>query len=286
LSSYKIIYITLAFLLVKCDVAEVSVLPEYPITIEPLGLLELDELNNAYQQKNNGQLCSTLNEYGFTGFSRILFPNDVNPCTDRIPQAVELSTPDIHLSKAVNAVQFNQEFTNVSSSYNLVLQEALPLYGCTICEGPETNSVPLEWKFTFEPQVIEGMEVSGSEITVFVDVNGVNRIWGNWYEEFYAPDLLNVGYVQAENSIVGLSVDLNAVANLDSVFIINKDDVGDARSFEILPTLNESNELELRKTWKVPIRFIHSDINGLVANVDAVDSQLLRITANRQETNN
>jgi hypothetical protein len=83
-----------------------------------------------------------------------------------------------------------------------------------------------------------------------------------------------------------LSVDLNAVANLDSVFIINKDDVGDARSFEILPTLNESNELELRKTWKVPIRFIHSDINGLVANVDAVDSQLLRITANRQETNN
>ena len=59
-----------------------------------------------------------------------------------------------------------------------------------------------------------------------------------------------------------------------------------ARTFEILPTLNESNELELRKTWKVPITFLHTDIDGLVANVDAVDSQLLRIVANRQEFNN
>ena len=266
--------------------AEVSVRPDYPITIPQLGLLELDQLNTEYHFQNEDKLCSTLNEYGLTGFSRILFPNDINPCSGRVPDPVELSSPELHLQKALDAIVFNQKFTNVSDINELVLEEALPLYGCTICEGPETNSVPLEWKFTFAPQIFEGMEVSGSEITVFVDVNGVNRIWGNWYQEFYAPDLLDVGYIQAENSIIGLSIDLNVVAGIDSVLIIQEMNVGDARSFEIVPTLNESNDLELRKAWKVPITFLHSDINGLVANVDAVDSKLLRITANRQETNN
>ncbi len=286
LTGQKIIYISLVLLLVRCDVAEVSVIPDYPIRIAPLGLLELDELNNVYHQKNEDKLCSTLNEFGYTGFSRILFPNDVNPCAGRTPDAVELATPDVHLQKAIDAIIFNKEFTNVSTAGNLLLEEALPLYGCTICEGPETNSVPLEWKFTFAPQVFDGMEVSGSEITVFVDVNGVNRIWGNWYKEFYAPDLLDVGYLQAEASVIGLSVDMNEVAGIDSIFTIGTEDVGDARKFEILPTLNEFNELELRKTWMVPITFLHSGINGLVANVDAVDSQLLRIIAIRQETNN
>lgn len=266
--------------------AEVSVIPDYPIKVQPLGLLELDELNTLYHQKNEDKLCSTLNEFGYTGFSRVLFPNNINPCSGRIPQAVELPNHEAHLQKAKEAILFNNDFTNVLEINNLLLKEALPLYGCTICEGPETNSVPLEWKFTFAPQVFDGMEVSGSEITVFVDVDGVNRIWGNWYEDFYAPDLIDVGYIQAEASVVGLSVDMNEVAGIDSVFVIKQEDVGNARTFEILPTLNESNELELRKTWKVPITFLHTDIDGLVANVDAVDSQLLRIVANRQEFNN
>ncbi len=266
--------------------AEVSVIPDYPITIPPIGLLELDDLNTVYQQKNQNKLCSTLNEFGYTGFSRVLFPNDVNPCSSRIPEAVELSSPDVHLEKAISAILFNKDFTNVSNANNLVLEEALPLYGCTICEGPETNSVPIEWKFTFSPQVFNGMEVNGSEITVFVDVDGVNRIWGNWYETFYAPTLLDVGFVEAENSLIGLEIDLNEIANVDSVFTITSEDIGRAKNFEIIPFLNEFSELELRKSWIVPITFKDDQIESLFANVDAVDSRLLRITAIRQETNN
>ncbi len=280
----NILYITLAlFLFARCDVAEVSIIPDYPITISPLGLLELDELNRTYHSKNDGKLCSTLNEFGFTGFSRILFPDDVNPCAGREPIVTELSDPEPHLQKAIEALLFNSEFTNVIDTKELTTQESLPLYGCTICEGPETNSVPLEWKFTFAPQIFDGMEVSGSEITVFVDANGVNRIWGNWYKEFYAPSLLDVGYLQAEESIKGLSVDLNEVAGIDSTFLILPELVERARRFEIVPTLNESDELELRKSWIVPITFKHNQINRLFANVDAVDGRLLRITAESQE---
>lgn len=208
--------------------AEVSVIPDYPITISPLGLLELDELNRTYHERNQQKICSTLNEYGYTGFSRILFPNDLNPCAGRVPVAVELANPDPHLEEAIFAIGYNKAFTNVSDVNKLELSEALPLYGCTICEGPETNSVPIEWKFTFAPQKFNGVEVSGSEITVFVDANGVNRIWGNWFEEFYAPSLLEVGYLEAEQRLIDTQIDLFPVIGIDSVHTVTASEIGSA----------------------------------------------------------
>jgi len=277
-----IIYISLALLISRCDVVEVSVIPDYPITISPIGLLELDDLNTNYHQLNDNSLCSTLNEYGYTGFSRVLFPNDVNPCAAREPEVVELLDPEPHLLKAKEAVVFNQRFTNVSESEELVLVESLALNGCTICEGPETNSVPLEWKFTFAEQKFGGTPVDGSEITVFVDVNGVNRIWGNWFSEFYAPSLLEVGYLEAEASLVGLEIDLLEYAGVDSTLLLDTETIGRPTTFEIVPKKNESGELELRKSWIVPITFTYQDIHGLFANVDVVDASLIRITSNHE----
>ena len=270
-------------IIASCDVIEVSEIPDYPITISPLNLLELDDLNRQYQTENEGLICSTLNEYGYTGFSRILFPNDVNPCSSLVAPKVEISDPQPQLEKAISAILKNQNYTNVLDGNDLIVQELLPLYGCTICEGPETNSVPLEWKITFAPQKIEGMEVVGSEITVFADVFGVNRIWGNWYSDFYAPSLLDVGYLEAENSLIGYQVNLNSITGQDSVFTIAEKDIKRASKFEIIPFKNEFEELELRKSWVVPISFMWHDVSQLIANVDAVDGNILQVRLDVQE---
>ncbi|MBO6792487.1 MAG: hypothetical protein JJ895_01160 [Balneolaceae bacterium] len=265
--------------LIQCDVIETSRIPDYPITIDPLPLLTLDDLNREYHQLNNGTLCSTLNEFGYTGFSRILFPNDINPCADRVPDKIELANPEPLIRLAKQSILFNAKFTNVTDSSSLQIKELVPLYGCTICEGPETNSVPLEWKIIFQNQSYQSISVSESEIIVFVDSKGVNRIWGNWYEEIYAPGLLDVGYIEARETVIGEEVSLVELTEQDSVLFITNEMVGQPDNFEIVPYKNKNNQLELRKAWIVPISYKNQHYAGINAYVDAVDGVLLNYKA-------
>ncbi|MBO6537235.1 MAG: hypothetical protein JJ966_13515 [Balneolaceae bacterium] len=271
--------ILLLFSLFGCDVIETSDIPDYPVTIEPMSLLALDDLNREYHQLNNGKLCSTLNEYGFTGFSRILFPNDVNPCSGRVPEKVELDDPDPLINLAKQSVVFNSRFTNVDELSALDIKELVPLYGCTICEGPETNSVPLEWKIIFDNQRYQSIEVADTEIIVFVDAKGVNRIWGNWYSEIYAPGLLDVGYLEAKERIIGEELNLLTVTQQDSLLAITHEMVGQPDNFEIIPLKNNNEALELRKAWVVPISFKSQHYERINAYVDAVDGSILMYRA-------
>ena len=273
------ILLLLFFSIIRCDVIETSDIPDYPVTIEPLQLLALDDLNREYHRLNNNALCSTLNEYGFTGFSRILFPNDINPCAGRIPDKIELADPAPLIKLAKQKVVDNARFTNVEDSTALKVKELVPLYGCTICEGPETNSVPLEWKIIFENQRYQSMEVADTEIIVFVDSKGVNRIWGNWYTGIYAPGLLDVGYLEAQRTVEGNEIALFDITGQDSMLTVTSDMVGQPNNFEIIPFKNKTEALELRKAWIVPISFINQQYDGINAYVDAVDGTILEYRA-------
>ena len=260
----------------SCSVVGVSEIPEYPITIEPLGLLELDELNTQYQAENEGRICSTLNEYGFTGYSRVLFPNNVNPCSDKRVVRIELTDTSSLIKTAKRELVKNVEYTNVTREEDLEVQELLPLYGCTICEGPNTNSVPLEWKITFQPQKKNNVEVYNTEIRVFIDANGVNRIWGNWYSDIYAPGLLDVGYTQAKETVIGTEIALQPITGQDSTLSVSLEMLGEP-DFQFVPYKNSEGALELRKVWKIPIHYNYQEITQLWAQVDVVDGQLLQI---------
>lgn len=273
------ILLLLFFSIIRCDVIETSDIPDYPVTIEPLQLLALDDLNREYHRLNNNALCSTLNEYGFTGFSRILFPNDINPCSGKIPDKIELTDPAPLIKLAKQKAVVNARFTNVEDTAALKVKELVPLYGCTICEGPETNSVPLEWKIIFENQRYQSMEVADTEIIVFVDSKGVNRIWGNWYTGIYAPGLLDVGYLEAQRTVEGNEIALFDITGQDSVLTVTSDMVDQPNNFEIIPFKNKTEALELRKAWIVPISFINQQYDRINAYVDAVDGTILEYRA-------
>ncbi|MCG8372043.1 MAG: hypothetical protein MI700_00835 [Balneolales bacterium] len=277
-----IIFLCLVWTAISCEGLDVSEIPDYPLKIEPLGLLELDDLNTKYQEEN-ANLCSTLNEFGFTGYSRILFPNDINPCNNKEIIRVELQTPDTLVSKAIDAVIKNRFYTNVTDAELLEVQEIVPLYGCTICEGPETNSVPLEWKITFSAQRIDGLEVFGSEINVFVDILGVNRIWGNWIPDFYAPGLLDVGYIQAEMEVIGKEIELASITGQDSSFVVTEEHVIKPSVLQIFPYVNEFGELEFRKTWKVTVGYTYEEMDEIFGQVDAIDGELLEFVTTVEE---
>ena len=191
---------------IGCEsLSPVDVNEDYPVFIERLEINELRVLNDVYHQMNKGLICSTLNEYGFTGFSRVLFPNDVNPCLNREEEKQELPYNDEFLELVKLKLIENAAFTGIRDIENLTLTEITSLYGCTICEGPDINNVPLQWKFTFEPQQLNGIIVSGTEVVVYLGSNGVNRIWGNWYQ-VVDPGFIEFGSSEAKNSVVGMKV--------------------------------------------------------------------------------
>ncbi len=233
-------------------------------------------LNARYQAENREHICSTLNEFGYSGFSRVLFPDDINPCLERSEVRVELSDPDTLISVAKRVVVKNQEFTLVTDSTELVIDEVTPLYGCTICEGPDINSVPIEYKISFMPQTYDGVEVNGSKITVFVDSIGVNRIWGNWFPEFEVPGLINIGYLEAQNMLVGWEINMEPYTGADSIFVVEQKHLQEQPEFEFYPFVNEG-VLELRKTWRVNIRFEDNTFEGWNANIDVIDGLFLAI---------
>lgn len=256
---------------------EVSDIPTYPVKIEQLDITTLQELNIRYHQENGGHLCSTLNEYGFTGFSRVLFPGNQNPCLNKVPVRIELTETDSLVSLAKRSLLKNREFTLVDDTTGLEVTEVLELYGCTICEGPDINSVPIELKVSFAAQHFDGVEVSGSEITVFADANGVNRIWGNWFPDFEVNGLLNVGYNTAKSILVGLKLDLNKSAGGSEVFTVSEENLKSEPVFEFIPYQNDG-VLELRKSWKIFIEYPDDEFKGWFAYVDIMDGSLLKIS--------
>lgn len=272
-----IIYILFFCLANSCDSIPLSDVPEYPVTYEPMGQVALEERNDEYQRVNDYRICSTLNEYGFTGYSRILFYNDIDPCVAKSLSGIVIEHPDSLVIVAKQTVVENGKFTNVYDSKNLEVTELLPIYGCTICEGPNQNSVPLEWKVTFGNQVLDGLEVYDTQIIVFVDVQGVTEMWGNWYPDFYAPDLLDIGYVTAQAKVVGESIDLTTSSNQDSSIVITQDMLVGYPVFKVVPYKNDEGTMEIRKAWAV---FIDPDLDQLsefIALVDVVDGTLLKI---------
>ena len=274
-----IIYILLLCAAFGCESVELSEIPEYPITIEPLGLLALDELNEEYHTVNDYSICSTLNEYGLTGYSEVLFQNGEDPCVSKHPPKIEVAKSDSLVILAREAVIKNSKYTNVEQADYLEVIDILPIYGCIICAGPRQNSVPLEWKITFGNQVLDGMEVYDSHITVFVDAHGVNEMWGNWYSDFYAPDFPDVGYLQAQNSLVGQGINLEHIFDLDTTLIVDNEMLVGTPTFNIVPYRNTENMLEIRKAWSILVDFEIPGIENVTAFVDVMDGKLLQVVA-------
>ena len=245
----------------------------YPKVYEEKSLDELTALNQEYQQRNEDKICSTLNEYGFTGFSRVLFPNDINPCLSRSAPKIELPFSDSIVEQARKKLIENKEFTNVNEVTKLEVVETLALNGCTICEGPDINNVPLEWKITFANQYQEDVEVRGTGITVHVDNTGVNRIWGNWFD-VADPGLPVIGYLEAQQKFIGRTLSYEN----ESGGIVDQNI--EASDMKVIPDMiflpiKTADGLELRKCWRIPISKRNTEVIKWTGFVDIIAGEVV-----------
>lgn len=248
----------------------------YPTQLEKLDMEELLELNEEFQSANDN-ICSTLNEYGFTGFSTVLFEGESSPCIGHEPAKIELTEPDTLLDLAIQSLLKNEKYTGVDNADRLVLKAMESLEGCITCEGPEIDSRTLEWKFVFEQQEMNGMNVHDTSITVIVDANGVNRIWGNWYREPYIPARANFLPDEIVQKLDGQTIRWEEG---DTVY--EHTIVGDRLVLPDIKTIipfenREEDRLELRSGWKIDIPDQSVPFGGWIVISDKIDGRILLV---------
>ena len=271
-----------------CDMLTISdEALEYPTVYSKIELGELEALNQDYQELNNGRLCSTLNEFGFTGFSEILFVNGQNPCERRFRDVIriEMTNTDTLLSAAMRVLYMNREYTGVQDPNQLKLKSMSPQPGCINCGEVDEYSANIEWSLTFENQYVDSAEVLGTEIVVFLDALGVNRIWGNWYPDFKTPDFINFGYVDVQEEMTGMEIDMEPYTGQDTTYIVQ------AQDFQEIPTKvhyprerDNGNELEIRTCWAIPIQYgMNETFPGWMAYVDIEEGILVDLISRTSE---
>ncbi|MDR9418169.1 hypothetical protein [Gracilimonas sp.] len=269
---YLAVFLSFGIAFSSCDLLTVQEdYGGYPTRISPLEKPELEALNEEYHAANNGQLCSTLNEYGLTGFSEVLFEDGENPCepANREIVRIEVTRTDTLLTAAKEILLKNSSYTGVDDTTELVLKEMVPLPGCINCGRPDEYSANIEWKLTFENQTIDSVEVLDTEITVFVDAEGVNRIWGNWYKDVMIPQFVNYGYLEVQAGLVDWQIDMRRFTGEDEIYVVQEDDVTERPQKVILPFKNDEDDIiEIRYCWAVPINYSGENFEGWIAFID------------------
>ncbi|MEX0722515.1 MAG: hypothetical protein WD357_07695 [Gracilimonas sp.] len=256
---------------------------EYPTVFPRYNLEELRAMNAEFHESNNDRVCSTLNEFGFTGFSEILFEKGENPCDRDNPSRevirIEMTNPDTLEEAAKKVLLQNSAYTGVEDTSLLVLNEITPQPGCINCGDPDEYSANIEWSLTFEEQVVDSVTVPGTEITVFVDALGVNRIWGNWYPDFKIPDFVNFGYLEVQEGMVGWQIDMRNFMGEEEIYTVQEEDVTEQPYKVYLPIENEQG-LEIRTCWAVPItNSSNENFEGWIAYIDIEEGHFVEIAA-------
>lgn len=251
---------------------------EYPTVYPALSISELQEMNNDFQQSNNGHLCSTLNRYGFTGFSDLFFVNGESPCSLRDVVRIEMTNTDTLVHAARRLLLADSIYTGVRDTTGLILKDMKPLPGCIICEGPEENRANIEYKLTFEEQVLDSIPVKNTEITVSIDAKGVNRIWGNWYSGFKKPEFVNFGYKQVRQELIGLQIDMRSYTGEETIYSVVEEDLVGIPQKVYMPVENEEEGwLEIRTCWQVKISPDYTDFPGWLAYIDVDEGYLVKL---------
>ncbi len=279
-SSFLFLLAGVALAITSCDLLSVDEeASSYPTVYPALERSTLEDMNTSYQSANGNHMCSTLNVYGFTGFSELFFVDGESPCVNRPIVRIEMTNTDTLESAAKKALILNSAYTGVTDTTQLVLKNMEPLPGCIICEGPNENRVNIEWKLTFTDQKVDMVKVLDTEITVFIDAEGVNRIWGNWFADFKIPDFVNFGYKDVQSGMVGWQIDMRNYTGEELIYTVEEEGITQRPQKVHLQVVDENTgNLELRTCWSVSINYSDSEtFAGWNAYIDIDEGFLVRL---------
>lgn len=222
----------------------------YPKVFEALPSETLAELKAEFAALNPN-ICSGLNQYGFTvGFCHT-FPNP-------LPDSVDVE-PLIEDAKGTLADNFR--FTGVADASTLVAGSHVLYNG--------------QLHIYFGWQKYAGLEVVHSTIRVHVDAVGVRTIHGNHYPEICVPRQPILPPVPAQESIIGLGIPWYDFGGGLNIHYVTEEDLDEPPTKVILP-YESFGSMQLRVAWRIPVGMGYMQ-RAWYVYVDTMDREVLWI---------
>jgi len=206
--------------------------PLYPTVAAPLSPDSLASRKLEFASANP-RICSSLNEYGFTGGSGLL-------CTTGSQGIGPDADVDQLIKIAKGTISKNWRFTGVVDSSHLELHNALLSPGIL--------------RVNFSKQMYEGFLVERTWIAALMDSVGVLSLSGNHYQDIYIP-APKISAQSAQTSILGMTLKWYDWHGLQT-YVVARDDLCQEPVRVVLPEETDAG-IELRVAWKIPVGCDH-----------------------------
>jgi hypothetical protein len=227
----------------SCGVNEYDETSNYPTTIYPLSSDKLSKYQSEYQTLNNNKVCTSLNEYGFCEY-------DLTPCMDRSILRTEITDETKMINMAKEFISKNSKFTGISNIDELQLSSSTGVHGCIKCDGSEGDIKNINWRVCFANQIYNGYEVFNTDLFIFLDINGVYMIGGNWYPKINIPDSNEFDLEKAKQSLYGHKISFLCWTPIN--ITVSAENIQEDARKVIIPYKIE-DRIELRVAWEILI---------------------------------
>ncbi len=243
----------------------------YPTMITPLTVEKQAALQKEFDALSNGEVCARLDEYGFLG------DVEISPCLIEGILRTEFLNDEKALQMAKEALIRYSKFSGIKDTTMLEVKRTFDLGGCIRCDGSEGDITTIGWRFDFDHQIYEGLEVLNTMVFAFVNTEKVYHIGGHWYPETYIPESDQVSQEEAKASLVGFEITYYDWTG-EKVLTVTEDIIGSAVEkvvFPLMPPLNNDDTFELRVAWR-----IHVAEDGWYVYMDTTTGEAIAVNQN------
>jgi hypothetical protein len=207
----------------------------YPTTLYKLNQAELDSLQEKLENKLLGtNYAAELDSFGLLGHGSVL----------RGKSSITDTAQVIALSKT--ALLYLGDFSNIVDTSTLYVERlrhaVMPPY-------------ITDWDISFKYQYYKGMEVWDSRTSAIVADDFI-QIAGHHYKNLFIPQHNIISEEQAKMSLVGTEIHYYCWG--PSTFVITDSSINLETMEQCVYPLVNSNSIELRVAWKVPISMYDS----------------------------
>lgn len=223
-------FLLLVFLFLSCEKDNFDSV--YPTTIKIVPM-EIISHQRASFSSRNIYMITSLNEFGFCGYSGDLLSAESPPAGDSLTEAEARET-------ATNFIAVNSSATGVSVPKDMGFTQILPASGFNGTSG---------WYLRSSSQKVDTIEVLYTDILFHITNREVTFCIGNWFPDVYIPKEFNINKEKAKTYLLNKVVSHSNIAGQPYYVTITAADINNSTiGLKILP-VTDSDKIELRVCW-------------------------------------
>ncbi|HEY4788013.1 MAG TPA: hypothetical protein VIH57_18290, partial [Bacteroidales bacterium] len=208
---------------------------KYPTTYHTMPNTVVDSLKKEYLRDKNSCFQSSVNAFGFCASPVQYDTNCISEC--------RLFNKATARRMVMEFLQKNKKFTGINDTSQVGVMSYYAFGKDYYCTSDSSR-----WKITIGNQVMDSLEVQGTNIYLQLNYTGVTEIIGNWYPVINIPRMEAISYEMAKSSLSGKQFDFMCWTNIHTTISQNTRWDEPLKRKLIYP-LSKEDTIELHVVW-------------------------------------